>query len=324
MSSDLRRDTIAVILSAAIMGVAMVQTAHGAGAALAQSGMPEPPLDPQMLDLTSIRRLYDALARQRTSPDQGERAASWADLSLLANAVVGDAPAGASGFGDLVSAAPRRPSPRLLATSDITARDTAAYQLLSLGYSAHETADVVSGRISKRVLDTAQRMLMAGRGHDAAANYLDREYKLAIALRNQAIERTDGGRAALSRQFDAAIEKYATLRNVGATLVRAIIVVESAFDPDARSPAGAVGLMQLMPATARELGVDPARPEENIEGGVRYLSELVKMFGGIELALVAYNGGPGFARRYARGLTPLYGETREYVRKVLTLARAAN
>ena len=58
-------------------------------------------------------------------------------------------------------------------------------------------------------------------------------------------------------------------------------------------------------------------PEQNIEGGVRYLSELLRIFGGVELALVAYNGGPGFARRYARGETALYGETRAYVNRVM-------
>jgi soluble lytic murein transglycosylase-like protein len=79
--------------------------------------------------------------------------------------------------------------------------------------------------------------------------------------------------------------------------------------------------MQLMPATARALGVDPVAPDQNIEGGVRYLSELLRMFGSVDLALVAYNAGPGLARRYARGEAALYGETREYVRRVLDRLR---
>jgi soluble lytic murein transglycosylase-like protein len=77
--------------------------------------------------------------------------------------------------------------------------------------------------------------------------------------------------------------------------------------------------MQLMPATARALGVDPWIPEQNVDGGVRYLSSLLREFGTTELALVAYNGGPGFARRYVRGETALYGETRAYVRRVAAL-----
>jgi len=101
------------------------------------------------------------------------------------------------------------------------------------------------------------------------------------------------------------------------------MATESAFNPNARSPVGAIGLMQLMPATARELGVNPLNPEENIEGGVRCFSQLLRMFGGLELALVAYNGGPGFAQRYARGQTALYGETREYVKRVLARLAAS-
>jgi len=117
--------------------------------------------------------------------------------------------------------------------------------------------------------------------------------------------------------YDSLITRHASQQALRPELVRAVIQVESGFNARAVSNKGAIGLMQLMPATARALGVDPSKPEENIEGGVRYLAELIAMFGGIELALVAYNGGPGFARRYARGDTALYGETRDYVRKVL-------
>jgi len=119
-----------------------------------------------------------------------------------------------------------------------------------------------------------------------------------------------------STAFDALIEKYARLHNVESSIVRAIIATESAFNPVARSHAGAIGLMQLMPMTARELGVNPHIPEENIEGGTRYFAQLLT-FGRLDLALIAYNGGPGFDERYLRGQTALYGETRDYVRKVM-------
>ena len=125
-----------------------------------------------------------------------------------------------------------------------------------------------------------------------------------------------------SSVFDGLIEHYARLHQVEAALVRAIMQTESAFNPAARSHAGAIGLMQLMPSTARELGVNPFVPEQNIEGGVRYFSQLLRMFGGVELALVAYNAGPGFAQRYARGQAVLYGETREYVKRVLSRLNA--
>jgi soluble lytic murein transglycosylase-like protein len=77
-----------------------------------------------------------------------------------------------------------------------------------------------------------------------------------------------------------------------------------------------------MPATARALGVNPLIVDENIDGGVRYLAEMLKMFGGVELALVAYNAGPGLAQRYARGEATLYGETRDYVKQVLARFRS--
>jgi soluble lytic murein transglycosylase-like protein len=273
-----------------------------------------------VLELASIRRLFDTLARQRASADEGERVASWADLSLLAEAVLGDAR-----VGPLVFDAPAAGSGTTAAvriTPAVRARDTVAYQMLSLGYSARETSDVVAGRITRQALDAAHKMLLVGQGHEAAANYLDRQYKAAVRLQSVPAQ-PDRRTGAVTSRFDAVIEKYASLHHVDAAIVRAIILVESAFDPAARSPAGAIGLMQLMPATARALGVNPSLPDENIEGGVRYLSELFRMFGGIELALVAYNGGPGYARRYARGEMPLYGETREYLKKVLALLRVS-
>jgi soluble lytic murein transglycosylase-like protein len=99
--------------------------------------------------------------------------------------------------------------------------------------------------------------------------------------------------------------------------VRAIIEAESGCSPAAVSRDGAIGLMQLMPATARELRVNPHLPEQNIQGGLRYFASLLRIFGRIDLALVAYNGGPGHAHRYASGHAVLYGETRAYVRAVL-------
>jgi soluble lytic murein transglycosylase-like protein len=121
--------------------------------------------------------------------------------------------------------------------------------------------------------------------------------------------------------LDNLIERHARAHRIDQALVRAVIAVESGFDQAARSRAGAVGLMQLMPATARALGVNPLVAEENVAGGVRYLADLLESFGTVELALVAYNGGPGLARRYARGEAVLYGETRDYVRLVMDRLR---
>lgn len=205
------------------------------------------------------------------------------------------------------------------ASAQGTPRDQAEYRLLALGYSAHETEAIVSGRISQKALDTAALMIAVGRGREEAANYLDSQYMLATAAlnaRNAPPPEIEIPFASFTA-FDTLIDRYANLHRVDAAIVRAIIGAESMFNHAARSTAGAIGLMQLMPATARALGVDPSVPEQNIEGGVRYFAEQLRAFGGVELALVAYNAGPGFAQRYANGKTALYGETREYVRKVM-------
>ena len=200
------------------------------------------------------------------------------------------------------------------------AREEAEYRLLALGYSPHETEDILSGRITQKALDTAARMIAVGRGREEAADYLDSQYTLATNARNARIAPPVPERPmpfASFTAFDVLIDRYASLHQVDAAIVRAIIGAESGFNPAARSGAGAIGLMQLMPATARGLGVNPLVPEQNIEGGVRYFAEQLETFGGVELALVAYNAGPGFAQRYASGKTALYGETRAYVKKIL-------
>jgi soluble lytic murein transglycosylase-like protein len=95
---------------------------------------------------------------------------------------------------------------------------------------------------------------------------------------------------------------------------------ESGFNASAVSPAGAQGLMQFMPATAAGLGVNPLDPGSAIDGAARYLSSLKKQFGSTDLALAAYNAGPGTVSRY--GGIPPYAETQKYVRAVMSKAEA--
>lgn len=103
------------------------------------------------------------------------------------------------------------------------------------------------------------------------------------------------------------------------TFVRSVMKAESGFQADAVSPKGAIGLMQLMPETARELGVDPKNPHQNAEGGAQYLRDLLAKYEGspdqVLLALAAYNAGPAAVDRY-HGVPP-YRETRQYILRVL-------
>jgi len=124
-----------------------------------------------------------------------------------------------------------------------------------------------------------------------------------------------------TRAFRSEIRSAAQFSSVEESLIRAIIHAESAYQPDAQSPKGAQGLMQLMPATQAELDVaNPFDPEANINGGARYLSQLLAEFDGdFELAAAAYNAGPSAVYKY--GGIPPYDETREYVRRVRILYR---
>lgn len=120
-----------------------------------------------------------------------------------------------------------------------------------------------------------------------------------------------------SARFDQIIDERAAAEGVSADLVRAVIQVESAFNHLAVSPKGAMGLMQLMPATASELGVvNPFDPAQNIGGGIRYLKRLLSRYDDrVELALAAYNAGPGAVDKYGQKVPP-YQETRDYVKKI--------
>jgi soluble lytic murein transglycosylase-like protein len=119
-------------------------------------------------------------------------------------------------------------------------------------------------------------------------------------------------------RWDDLIRAAASQHKVPYALVKAVVAAESSFNPRAVSRAGAQGLMQLMPGTARDLGVkDPFDPATNIEAGTRYLSALLRSFGDERLAIAAYNAGPARVARLGR--VPEIPETRAYVEKVLRL-----
>jgi soluble lytic murein transglycosylase-like protein len=115
------------------------------------------------------------------------------------------------------------------------------------------------------------------------------------------------------------IKAAALKHNVPAAFVKSIIAAESNFNPAALSAKGAIGLMQLMPETAQEYGVDPTIPAQNIDGGTRYLGVLLKRYqktrDALRRTIAAYNAGPGMVDKY-RGVPP-FRETRSYVTRVM-------
>ena len=126
--------------------------------------------------------------------------------------------------------------------------------------------------------------------------------------------------AARAALWEETIAELAVEHGLPPSLVMAVVARESCFDPKALSHAGARGLMQLMPATARELGAGNAwNPFANLDAGVRYLAAMHARFGSVELALAAYNAGPGSVRRY--GGIPPFAETEAYVERVLAYER---
>jgi soluble lytic murein transglycosylase-like protein len=156
-----------------------------------------------------------------------------------------------------------------------------------------------------------------GAARSAAAEvnrYLNRESSGEGSAGNASFVRSN---APVSPQdVDAAIEQAAARHNVDPNLVRSVIKVESNFNPNAVSRKGAMGLMQLMPSTARSLHVsNPFDPQQNVDAGVRHLKKLLESYGGnIRLSLAAYNAGAGAVARSAG--VPHYSETQNYVRRI--------
>jgi soluble lytic murein transglycosylase-like protein len=127
---------------------------------------------------------------------------------------------------------------------------------------------------------------------------------------------TTASSALIPPNYSAAIDYAAASANISSSLLAALVWQESRWNPRAVSPKGAIGLTQLMPGTARQLGVDPTDPVANLVGGARYLRQQLDQFeGNVEKALAAYNAGPGRVR--SAGGVPAIAETKAYVASIV-------
>lgn len=182
--------------------------------------------------------------------------------------------------------------------------------VIGLGLAAPVQAQIYSWRDSKG------NLVLSNRPQPDTAPV--RSYAVPKA---SAVRATRFATAERSRVYDDVIVEHARMHAVRPDLIRAVVQVESAFNPRARSPKGAMGLMQLMPATAQQFGVNnPYDPTENVRAGVAYLRQLLDRYqDNEELALAAYNAGPGAVDKHGQNVPP-YRETQNYVAQINQMA----
>ncbi|MGD2100021.1 MAG: lytic transglycosylase domain-containing protein [Desulfobacterales bacterium] len=228
---------------------------------------------------------------------------------------------GQASFKNLLSAALARFTSRKYKIRGLTIADYRAHPVLSKSRFKAPPPPTINEKKYSALNRIPARSLSAATDKNSRPQLETRTQKIAPA--NKAAPAIQKPRSFLTERdkIEESIQKAAAKYNLPPGLIRAVIQAESNFQVDAVSRAGARGLMQLMPATARELGVtDSFDIDQNIDGGAKYLRSMLDRFGGnVRKALAAYNAGPGTVIKY-NGQVP-YTETRQYVKRVLRLTK---
>lgn len=182
-----------------------------------------------------------------------------------------------------------------------------AFALPGMAFAQSTTASTSN----RMVIFETQKQLMDGR--------LSRQYANSVRLQPQTFDASRGAipryTGSMRSEFLPVAREMARRHGIPEDLFLRLVKQESNWNPSARSNKGALGLAQLMPDTARDLGVNPRDPHQNLEGGARYLAAQYRTFGSWRLALAAYNAGPGAVQKH--GGIPPFRETQQYVRAIL-------
>jgi len=254
-----------------------------------------------MAQLPGLSRQFAAMSRGTDATAAGDSA----DFARVAGSILAD---------DIAVGVDWSTRKDLPCSPEVRARDRQAAKMAMVGYSAKEIADVLAGHLTTTDLNQARLRLMAGQPRMVVANFLDARWRDATPVAMPAAVVMRAPQLTLPIDLDAELAMLADRHRVPTALIRAMVAAESGGNARARSSAGAIGLMQLMPATAAALGVDPWQPRENLRGGITYLGGLLREYGeNARLALIAYNAGPQHANRVRAGTAVAYRETRQYL-----------